>query len=124
MIPKRNSDLTSNARALRREMTKAEKHLWYDFLSRYTVRFQRQKVLGRYIADFYCADAKLVVEVDGPDHDEPQEKDYDQRRTAFLRQTYGLEIMRVGNYDVLYHFKETCDAIHVTVQKRLGNPID
>lgn len=120
---KRNPDLTANARALRQDMSKAERHLWYDFLSRYSARFQRQKVLGRYIADFYCAEAKLVVEVDGPSHQGEEARLYDQRRTAFLEE-YGLAVLRVNNEAVLKHFNEVCDAIHVTIQRRLGNTID
>ena len=121
---KRNADLTPNAKALRRDMTKVEKHLWYDFLSRYRVRFQRQKVLGRYIADFYCAEAKLVVEVDGSEHYEPEAMAYDQRRTDFLRREYGLEVLRFDDVEVLQHFNEVCDAIHIFVQRKLGNPVD
>ena len=120
---KRNPDLTANARALRQDMSKAERHLWYDFLSSYPARFQRQKVLGRYIADFYCAEAKLVVEVDGPSHQGEEARLYDQRRTAFLEE-YGLAVLRVNNEAVLKHFNEVCDAIHVTIQRRLGNTID
>ena len=121
---KRNADLTSNAKALRRDMTKVEKHLWYDFLSRYSVRFQRQKVLGRYIADFYCAEAKLVVEVDGSEHYEPEAVAYDQRRTAFLLEEYGLEVLRFDDGDVMRHFNGVCEAIHVKVQRKLGRPVD
>ena len=64
----RNRTLLSNARSLRKEMTKEERHLWYDFLRAYPIRFSRQKVLGKYIADFYCAAAKLVIELDGGQH--------------------------------------------------------
>ena len=124
MIPKRNSDLTVNAKALRRDMTKEEKHLWYDFLSTYAVRFQRQKVLGRYIADFYCAEAKLVVELDGSEHYEPEAMAYDQRRTDFLQKEYGLEVIRFSDAEVTRHFGEVCDAIHIVVMKRLGREID
>ncbi len=124
MISKRNADLTPNAKALRRDMTKVEKHLWYDFLSTYAVRFQRQKVLGRYIADFYCAKAKLVVEVDGSEHYEPEAMAYDQRRTEFLQQAYGLEVLRFDDGEVMAHFSEVCDAIHVFVMKKLGRRVD
>ena len=120
MIPKRNADLTSNAKILRREMTKEEKRLWYDFLSGYPVRFQRQKVLGLYIADFYCAEAKLVVEVDGSEHYEPEALAYDRRRTDFLMREYGLQVLRFDNTEVLRHFNEVCEAIHAVVQRKLG----
>ena len=62
MERKHNPKLVPNARALRREMTKEERRLWYEFLRGYPIRFQRQKILGRYIADYYCEQAKLVVE--------------------------------------------------------------
>ena len=64
MQPKHNKQLVPLAKQLRKEMTKEERHLWYDFLRSYPVRFSRQKVLGKYIADFYCAEAKLVIELD------------------------------------------------------------
>ena len=65
---KHNSVLTGNAKALRRSMTKEERHLWYDFLRTYPVRFLRQKVIDQYIADFYCHRARLVIELDGSQH--------------------------------------------------------
>ena len=121
---KRNSDLISNAKALRRNMTKVEKHLWYDFLANYPVHFQRQKVLGRYIADFYCAEAQLVVEVDGSEHYEPEAVAYDQRRSAFLLKEYELEVLRFDDVEVMQHFGEVCDAIHIRVRKKLELPVD
>ena len=68
MNEQNNSKLTRNAQTLRKNMTKEERHLWYDYLRSYPIRFQRQKVLGKYIADFYCAEAKLVIELDGSQH--------------------------------------------------------
>ncbi len=68
MQSKHNKELTPLAKQLRREMTKEERHLWYDFLRTYPVRFSRQKALGRYIVDFYSAKAKLVIELDGSQH--------------------------------------------------------
>ena len=68
MQSKHNKQLVPFAKQLRKEMTKEERHLWYDFLRSYPVRFSRQKVLGKYIADFYSADAKLVIELDGSQH--------------------------------------------------------
>ena len=68
MQRKHNKDIVPTARMLRKNMTKEEKHLWYDFLRTYPIRFSRQKVLGKYIADFYCAEAKLIIELDGSGH--------------------------------------------------------
>lgn len=75
-----NSELTCFAQRLRCNMTKQERHLWYDFLKLLPQQFKRQKVIGRYIVDFYCAGAKLVVELDGSQHFEPQGLEYDARR--------------------------------------------
>ena len=72
MERKGNRNLVPFARELRKNMTKEERRLWYDFLRNYPIKFTRQKVLGRYIADFYCAKAKLVVELDGSQHYEPR----------------------------------------------------
>ena len=85
MISKHNKNLVSNARELRKNMTKEEKHLWYDFLRTYPVRFLKQKVLGRYIADFYCAEAKLVVELDGSGHYTHEKRFTMPKELSFLR---------------------------------------
>ena len=82
---KHNPCLVPNAKQLRKNMTKEERHLWYDFLRQYPVRFQRQKVLGKYIVDFYCAKANLVVELDGSQHYEPNNIQKDEERTIFLK---------------------------------------
>ena len=63
-----NYRLTGNAKALRKNMTKEERHLWYDFLKTLPFTINRQKVIGMYIVDFYCAEAKLVIELDGSQH--------------------------------------------------------
>ena len=84
MQPKHNKQLVPLAKQLRKEMTKEERHLWYDFLRTYSVRFSRQKVLGKYIADFYCAEAKLVIELDGSQHYEDGNAEKDAERTVFL----------------------------------------
>ena len=65
---KHNTKLTTNARTLRKHMTKEERHLWYDFLRKYPVRFLRQKVIDNYIVDFYCHDARIIIELDGSQH--------------------------------------------------------
>ena len=75
MQPKHNKQLVPLARQLRKEMTKEERHLWYDFLRMYPIRFSRQKVLGKYIVDFYSAQARLVVELDGSQHYEETNKE-------------------------------------------------
>ena len=90
-IPKDNSQL-ANARRLRREMTPHERKLWYLFLRKYPVKIYKQRIIGRFIVDFYCASAKLVIEVDGSQHYEPQGMAYDAERSAFLS-ALGLEVL-------------------------------
>ena len=104
MQHKYNSDLFPTAKALRISMTPEERHLWYDFLRLYPVRFQRQKILGHYVVDFYCAGAKLVVELDGSQHGLPDARAKDSERTAFLEQ-YGLSVIRIPNRDIHQKFK-------------------
>ena len=83
MQSKHNKELTPLAKQLRREMTKEERHLWYDFLRTYPVQFSRQKVLGRYIVDFYSAKAKLVIELDGSQHYETDQVEKMQNGLPF-----------------------------------------
>ena len=80
----RNNEKIEFARKLRREMTKEERHLWYDFLSDYPVRFRRQEIIKSFIVDFYCDKAKLAVELDGSQHYEEKVKLYDEERTKRL----------------------------------------
>ncbi len=100
-------------------MTKEEKHLWYDFLRSYPVRFCRQKVLGKYIADFYCAEAKLVVELDGSGHYTEEGKQYDEERTAFL-EAYGLIVLRIPNTEIHKNFQGVCEYIIHEVNQSLS----
>ena len=81
MQSKHNKQFVPFAKQLRKEMTKEERHLWYDFLRTHPVRFLRQKVLGEYIADFYSAEAKLVIELDGSQHYEDVNTEKDAERT-------------------------------------------
>jgi len=117
-----NQNLKNNAQTLRKNMTKEEAHLWYQFLCRYPFRFRRQYVIGNYIADFYCHQAKLVVELDGSQHYSPEEKEYDQRRTNYL-QSQGLFVLRFSNSDVMGRFRDVCEAIDMTAKERTAqNP--
>lgn len=99
-------------------MTQEERRLWFDFLRLYPVRFYRQKVLGSYIVDFYCARARLVIELDGSQHAQPDAVLRDAERTAFL-QSYGLQVLRIPNPDVHRHFSAVCALIDLTVQQAL-----
>ena len=119
MQPKHNKQLVPFAKQLRKEMTKEERHLWYDFLRTYPVRFLRQKVLGKYIADFYSAEAKLVIELDGSQHYEDDNLEKDAERTAFL-EGYGLTIIRIPNNEVSRNFRGVCEYIDVAVRQSLS----
>ena len=115
MQSKSNKQLVPLAKRLRREMTKEERHLWYDFLRQYPVRFYRQKVLGKYIADFYCANAKLVIELDGSQHYEEAGQNGDRERTAFL-EGYGISVIRIPNNEVNRNFEGVCEFIDAQVK--------
>ena len=115
----RNNKLTGNAKALRRQMTKEEAKLWYQFLRLYRPRFHRQYVIGSFIADFYCHQAKLVVELDGSQHCTPEEMEYDQRRTEYL-QSQDLTVMRLSNLDVMRKFSNVCEAIDMAVKQSIA----
>ena len=113
-----NSGNLNNAKALRREMTKQEKHLWYDFLKTYPVHFYRQRPIDRYIVDFYCSEAGIVIELDGDQHGEEAAVKYDTLRSEAL-QKHGLEILRYANHDVTASFEDVCMSIHRAVKERL-----
>ena len=113
----RNKNLTTNARALRKCMTKEENRLWYQFLRHYRPRFHRQFVIGEYIADFYCHEAKLVVELDGSQHCTPEQAKYDKKRTEYL-QMQGMAVLRFSNLDVIRKFENVCEAIDLAVKSR------
>ena len=116
---KHNKQLVPLAKQLRKEMTKEERHLWYDFLRTYPIRFARQKVLGEYIADFYCAQAKIVIELDGSQHYDKNNLDRDTERTSFL-ESYGLKIIRIPNNKVSSNFQGVCEYIDHTVKQSLS----
>lgn len=110
-----------HAQELRKNMTKQERHLWYDFLKNYPAQFRRQKQFGSYIVDFYCSEAGLVVELDASQHDDPEGKQSDQKRDAYLR-SLGLDVLRLSNLDVDERFEAVCLAIDQTVREKPSNP--
>lgn len=118
MERKYNKAIIENARELRNNMTKEECRLWYDFLRTYPVRFSRQKVLGKYIADFYCAKAKLVIELDGSQHYTLDGREYDNDRTAFLN-GYDIKVIRITNDKVNNNFEGVCKYIDCIVKELL-----
>ena len=117
----KNNDLLENAKLLRKNMTKQEKHLWYDFLQNYPIKIYKQRIIDNFIADFYCHQAKLVIEIDGAQHYTPDGKSYDQFRTDILNE-YGLLVLRFTNEDINKRFKGVCYIIDKTIQKRLPSP--
>ena len=106
------------AKELRKTMTPWERKLWYCFLKTYPVRFQRQKCIDNYIADFYCFKAKLIVELDGGGHYNDVSEQKDQHRTEIL-ESYGLKVIRFCNLDIDRHFYEVCTVIDNEVKKRM-----
>lgn len=106
------------AKNLRNNATSQEKHLWYDFLAKYEVRFQRQKAIDNFIVDFYCHKAKLIIEIDGSQHYTENGREYDEFRTEIL-EGYKLKIIRFTNYQIDKHFKEVCLYIDGVVKASL-----
>ena len=106
------------AKQLRKEMTPWERKLWYCFLKDYSIRFQRQKCIDHYIVDFYCFQARLVIELDGGGHYDPKKETYDQRRTMVL-QSLGLKVVRFCNTDIDKNFYGVCTVIDQEVKSRI-----
>lgn len=114
-----NKTLVPNAKDLRKNMTKEERRLWYDYLRKQEVRFVRQKIIGKYIVDFYCAKAKLVIELDGSQHYEADKAAPDAARTKYL-ENCGLIVIRIPNNEVLSNFDGVCTYLDYVVQKSLS----
>ena len=110
MNPYNNPKLTKNSQNLRKRMTKEERHLWYDFLKKLPVTVNRQKVIGHYIVDFYCAQAKLVIELDSSQHYEKAGQAADQNRDTDLCKL-GLTVLRYSNTDINRSFDAVCQDI-------------
>ena len=113
-----NKSNISLARVLRKNMTPWERKLWYEFLRNYPIRFQRQKAIGNYIADFYCAKARLVVELDGGGHYTAEQMGKDSIRTKELK-SMNLTVLRICNLDIDRNFKGVCEYINLAVKKSL-----
>lgn len=106
------------AKKLRKEATPQENKLWYRFLKDHPIRFQRQKTIDSFIADFYCYQAKLIVEIDGQQHYTSQGSAYDRDRTAILMR-YGLEVIRFTNQEIDNQFLSVCSKIDQVVTQRI-----
>ena len=119
---KRNIVLAKN---LRKNATPQENRLWYDFLSKYEVRFQRQKAIDDFIADFYCHKAKLIIEIDGSQHESEEGKKKDEFRTEIL-EGYDLRVIRFTNRQINTNFQGCCKYIEAAVKAFLreeGGPL-
>ena len=115
---KHNPKLTSFAQTLRTNMTKEERKLWYEFLNTYPLRFRRQVTVGNYILDFYCAAARLAVELDGSQHFFEEGKAHDAARTAYL-ESMDIKVLRYSNSVVMKNFNGICIDIDRVIQARV-----
>ena len=106
------------AKNLRKNATPQENHLWYDFLAKYEIRFQRQKAIDNFIADFYCHKAKLIIEIDGSQHYTKKGKQKDEFRTEIL-EGYDLKIIRFTNRQINTNFHGVCKYIDIIVKASL-----
>ena len=114
-------DLKIIARDLRKRMTKQERHLWYDFLKSYEYQFYRQRIIDRFIADFYCPAAKLVVELDGGQHYTEKKMLDDEHRSLIINQ-YGIHVVRIPNNEIDNNFYNVCTYLDSIIKKRIkGN---
>ena len=113
-----NGKLTSNAKNLRKTMTKEERHLWYDCLKQLPVTVHRQKVLGNYIVDFYIASGKIVIELDGSQHYQEEHRQRDLQRDINLREN-GCIVLRYSNEDINQRFDYVCEDVwnHINKEK-------
>ena len=116
-----NGDLKIIARDLHKRMTKQERHLWYDFLKSYEYQFYRQRIIDRFIADFYCPAAKLVVELDGGQHYTEKKMLDDEHRSLIINQ-YGIHVVRIPNNEIDNNFYNVCTYLDSVIKKRIkGN---
>ena len=114
-------DLKVIARELRKQMTKQERHLWYDFLKYYQYQFYRQRIIDIFIADFYCPAAKLVIELDGGQHYDDIMMVEDKQRTSIIKQ-YGVDVIRIPNNEVDSNFYNVCTYLDNIIKERIeGN---
>jgi very-short-patch-repair endonuclease len=114
---KNNKRLTPNAQKMRKEMTPEEKHLWFDFLKKLPITVNRQKVIWRYIADFYIAKYRIIIEIDGAQHYDEQNREYDRERDNFFNDQ-GILVLRYTNKDINTRFEGVCSDIIKALESR------
>lgn len=113
-----NKKLLTNARNLRKNMTRQERHLWYDFLTLNSLHWYRQRPIDKYIADFYCPQIKLVIELDGSQHYSDEGMSYDENRTKIINE-HGIEVIRISNTEIDSNFINVCSYINEEINKRI-----
>ena len=121
-LVKKNESLLNIARILRRNMTRHEKHLWYDFLRYYPIKIYKQRIIDNYVADFYCHSARLVIELDGSGHYSVKGRMHDQERSTVFEK-YGILVLRFSNTDIDNHFEDVCRMIDRIITERLKTQI-
>ncbi len=115
----KNNRLLENAKILRRNMTKQENHLWYDFLQTYPVKIYKQRIIDDFVVDFYCHKARLVIELDGAQHYTLDGKSYDKARSEVIER-YGLFVIRFSNNAIDKKFESVCHMIDKVIKERMG----
>ena len=110
MLYNYDKNLTHLSQRLRKEMTKEEKHLWYDFLKKLPITVNRQKIIGGFIVDFFIAEKRIVIEIDGSQHYEEEHSKADKERDSELF-ALGITVLRYTNSDINKRFRSVCDEI-------------
>ena len=108
---------------MRKEMNKQEKHLWFDFLKDYPIRFKRQEIIGNYIIDFYCVKTKLAIEIDGSQHYDEEGLIKDTERTKALNK-YGISVLRFTNREINDKFEAVCGYINEFIKRKSGTVVN
>ena len=121
MFVQRNRNLINAAKQLRKNMTKQERHLWYDFLRSYPVKIYKQRSIRNYIVDFYCAAAGIVIEIDGKQHQIDEIYENDTVRDSVLNEL-GIDVLRFTNKEVDEHFENVCSEIDRVIMLKIGSP--
>ena len=103
---------------MRKNMTKEERHLWFDFFRKYPVRVKRQVIIGKYIVDFCCERAQVIIELDGGQHYETENKKADAERTRQLERL-GFLVLRYSNLDVMQNFSGVTEDIDRVIRERM-----
>ena len=111
------------ARQLRKDMTKQERKLWYEYLKKSNYKWYKQRRIGNYIVDFYCDKLRLVLEIDGSQHYEEEQKEYDKARTKMLN-ACGISVLRIANNKIDDNFLGVCEYIDIVIGKILANSLE